>query len=178
MSQAGIISTEADPTLPTTFVEDFGVAVPAANTLNIVGGSSIQDNTNGIFTEGAGNTVTVFLSNRFDSAVSTTGDETKTLVSFDMGVNPNTFFFTFKIASFEATTPAGAGYNYFSAARTDGIAATVIEGGPVTGTIEDDELKPCDINVLAVGNNVQVRVTGVVGLTISWFLSGTYISAL
>lgn len=53
MSQGGIISaTGSNPGIPSSFVEDVGVATPAANILNIVGGSGIQ-------TTGAGNTVTI-----------------------------------------------------------------------------------------------------------------------
>lgn len=53
MSQAGAISsTGTNPEIPTDFVTDSGIAVPAADTLNIVGGA-------GITTSGAGNTVTI-----------------------------------------------------------------------------------------------------------------------
>lgn len=55
MSQAGILNvTSSTPAIPTNFVTDAGIAVPAANTLNILGGP-------GIATSGAGNTVTISL---------------------------------------------------------------------------------------------------------------------
>lgn len=50
------ITIEAAGMLPTTFIEDSGVAVPVANILNIFG-------TNGISTTGAANTVTVTSAN-------------------------------------------------------------------------------------------------------------------
>jgi hypothetical protein len=53
MSQAGIASlSKATPTIPTQFTEDSGVAVPAANNLNIFGLSGSK-------TFGAGSTVTI-----------------------------------------------------------------------------------------------------------------------
>lgn len=53
MSQAGIASlTKSTPTIPTQFTEDSGVAIPAANNLNIFGGP-------GIHTSGSGSTVTI-----------------------------------------------------------------------------------------------------------------------
>lgn len=53
MSQAGISnSTSASPAIPTQFTTDSGVAVPAANNLNVLGGV-------GTSTSGAGSTITI-----------------------------------------------------------------------------------------------------------------------
>ena len=53
MSQSGEINVVSNtPAIPTSFVTDSGVAVPVANTLNVLGGT-------GITTAGAGNTVTI-----------------------------------------------------------------------------------------------------------------------
>lgn len=55
MSQAGIlkvIPAILPPSVPTTFTEDSGSAVPALNNLNIIGGA-------GITTSGSGSTVTI-----------------------------------------------------------------------------------------------------------------------
>lgn len=52
MSQAGPLNESGNPAVPTSFVTDAGTAVPAANTLNILGGTEIT-------TTGAGNTVVI-----------------------------------------------------------------------------------------------------------------------
>ncbi len=53
MSQAGELDViSAHPEIPTIFQTDSGVAIPAANTLNVFGGTDIQ-------TAGAGNTITI-----------------------------------------------------------------------------------------------------------------------
>ncbi len=54
MSQVikNLASGPVPPTVPTLFVEDIGNAVPAANILNVIGGTGIQ-------TSGSGNTITI-----------------------------------------------------------------------------------------------------------------------
>lgn len=56
MSQSGVIDiVQNTPSIPTTFVTDSGIAVPVANTLNVLGGA-------GIATSGSGSTLTISLS--------------------------------------------------------------------------------------------------------------------
>lgn len=53
MSQAGVLDVlSSNPTIPTSFVTDSGTAIPALNTLNVLGGT-------GITTAGAGDTITI-----------------------------------------------------------------------------------------------------------------------
>lgn len=52
MSQIYKSAVGSTPSIPTSFVTDSGIAIPAANILNVVGGSGIQ-------TSGSGNTITI-----------------------------------------------------------------------------------------------------------------------
>jgi len=52
LSQSGPLNISATPSVPTLFVTDFGNAIPAANTLNVLGGTDI-------ITSGAGNTLLI-----------------------------------------------------------------------------------------------------------------------
>lgn len=59
MSQAGLIDVEqANPQIPTSFVTDSGIAIPIANTLEILG-LLVGPDSNPIRTTGSGDTVTV-----------------------------------------------------------------------------------------------------------------------
>src|SRR5271169_4594559 len=52
MSQAGVISVSSMPSVPIQFTTDSGVAVPAANNLNVFGAG-------GVHTSGSGSTITI-----------------------------------------------------------------------------------------------------------------------
>ena len=53
MSQAGsVAAAQIGPTIPTQFTTDDGIAVPAANNLNVDGGTNVQ-------TSGSGSTITI-----------------------------------------------------------------------------------------------------------------------
>jgi hypothetical protein len=180
VSQAGIISTTSGPVppaVPTSFVTDVNSpAIPVANVLNALGGDTTADNANGIRTDGSSgsNTLTVQLTNRLQGTVSTSGAVTGDLITFALGATPGTYKFTFNIAGFNASTPAGLGYDIDASVRTDGATATVIST-PDGDEDEDAALINADWDVIGSGNSVILRVTGVAGLDINWSSVGYYV---
>jgi hypothetical protein len=169
MSQAGIINDSGMPAVPTVFVTDAGNAVPALNVLNVVtpGGG-----TAGISTSGAGNTITVTLSGSLVGTGQTIGAVTDDLITIPLGAVPTTYIIEAKVVGFEATTPAGCGYNLIGVACTDGAAASIVT--PQDKYLaENPALHGSDGNFVAVGNSIVIRVLGTIGLTIQWRASAT-----
>lgn len=168
------------PTVATSYVTDVNSpAIPAANVLNVPGNTSSSNNAHGIQTDGSSgsNTLTVQLTNRLQGTGTTVGATTADIVTFSLGATPGTFFFTFQIAAFESGTPSGAGYGSFSTARTTGAAATIV-GDTDSVVHEEAALITTDFNLVASGNNVILRVTGVAGLTVDWSIVGYYVRAI
>lgn len=181
MSQSGILSdTTSGAADIETLTGDSGGAVgpDGAFNLNIVGGSSETFNLDGLQTEGSPgtNTITINLMNTASGTGQTIGAVTDDVITFAMGASPRTCTFDIKIASFESTTPAGAGYNIFGAARTDGASATLV-GTPDVVTNEEVALAAASADLVVSGNNAIIRVTGVAGLTINWTAQEIYTEA-
>lgn len=120
MSQAGPLETVGgSPTIPTEFDTNAGMAVPAANILNILG-----DNTQGINITGSGNTVTVVGINASTSQ--------KGVASF----NPADFSVTSGVVSLisssGAYTAINAANSPYTVLSTDYYISVDSSGGPVT----------------------------------------------
>lgn len=163
MSQAGILNvTASNPAIPTSFDTDAGVAVPAANTLNIVGGP-------GITTSGAGNTVTISLSVPSVPWVIVTSADNPVLMIV------NTGYIAKGVGSVNFTLPAAAavgdiihveGYaNLWTIAQNAGqriflgIAQTTtgVLGSLAATTISDA------VTLLCVTANTEFKITSSVG---------------
>lgn len=172
MSQAGIINSTGMPAVPTSFVTDAGIAVPALNVINIVtpGGG-----TQGITTSGAGNTITITLSGETVATGQTIGAVTLDLITINLGAVATTYQFNCNIAGFEATGPSGCGYLVVGSIKTTGAASSMIPDPDYSTISEDAPLIPADIDMLAVGNTVVFRVTGVAGLTINWAAKSNFL---
>lgn len=168
---AGGIATEYDTDVNSP-------ANPALGVLNVVGGSSTDNNADGIQTDGSSgsNTVTVQLTNRTPGTGQTVGNVTDDVITFAMGGSARTCSFFVYVAAFESTTPAGASYKIFGGVRTTGAAATLC-GVPDIITNEEAALTAASVSLIVSGNNAIVRVTGVLGLTINWTAQLTYIEA-
>lgn len=137
----------------------------------------IEDNVAaGIQTRGdaAGNTIYVQLTNRLRGTASVTGAVTVDLITFDLGDTPAVFRFRYEVTGRDTTSGDGVGYSGFCSVRTDGASATVIQT-PFFDSDEDASLSGALIDVVASGNNMILRVTGVAGQTISYNALGEYI---
>ncbi len=182
MSQAGIINIAGGggggAPIQTLTGDSGGPVSPTANNINVIGGSSTVNNPLGFTVIGtpATSTETFTLTNRFHNSATTIGATTADIITFALGATPGCFFFNFGVSVFNASTPAGAGYETYTTVRTDGATATII-GDTDSITHEDAALITTIAQVVVSGNNVIFRVTGVAGLTIDWQLVGNYIEA-
>lgn len=156
-----------------------GPAIPSGNNLNVFG-LTLEDNVeNGILTNGQSDILYVALTNRIVGSVTTVGNTTETLATFNCGIvgvaTPGAFKFKFEVIGFNNSTPAAAGYAIDASARTNGTTATIVET-PDADEDEDPILQAqADWDVTSSGNNVLLSVTGVTGLTINWKVVGYYV---
>jgi len=96
----------------------------------------------------------------------TIGAVTADLLTIPLGATPGTFQFEARVKAFEATIPAGAGYNIYGTFTTDGLVATLVGQQPIFN--EDAALSPADAYFIPSGNNAVLQVLGVALLTIEW----------
>jgi hypothetical protein len=147
-----------------TLTGDVGGAVgaDAAFNINLLTGDGLTST--GV---PASNTLTFTLDGYSKGTGQTIGAVTADLITIALGATPTTYIVEAKVAGFEATNPAGVGYNLIASVRTTGIAATII-GAQDKIVQEEAALTGCDANMVAVGNTLVVRVTGNAGLTVNW----------
>lgn len=167
------------PTVATQYDTDSGSAVPALNILNVLGNDTTANNPNGITTTGAGNTVTVLLTNRAYGTATTIGATSTAAITMPAGATPGTYTLDVKISGFTAAgvgAPLGVGYTITAAIRTTG-AATVLIQNQQADQFEEGALSPGLGNVTVSANDIVVSVTGVAGYTINWVAELNYIFA-
>lgn len=165
------------PVVATTYVTDVNSpAIPAANILNVLGNDTTANNNNGLRTDGSSgsNTLTVQLTNRLQGTGSTIGATTADLVTFPLGATPGAFNFEIKVIGFDSATPSATGFTILGTMRTTGVAAALV-GTPDETVVEDVAMISADVDMVASGNNLIIRVTGVAGLSISWNTVSTYV---
>lgn len=100
------------------------------------------------------------------SLATTVGAVTANIITIPLGATPATFQISGIVKAFEATGPAGAGYEVYGTVRTDGVTATLIGNQDVFN--EDASLANADAYFTVSGNNAILQVLGVALLTINW----------
>jgi len=178
------------PDIPTSFTTDYksdftagGTSIPAANVLNVVGGNDNADpltNDNGIATQSdpnGGPNLLVLLTNRLFGGTSNIGVGPNNIITFALqSGSSQAYQFQFQVVGRDIGTGDSLGYTIFSAAKTDGTTASIIE----TPYIDIDQSPSLVIggataSFIASGNNVILQVSGVLGHTITYKAVGTYI---
>lgn len=173
MSQAGIINTTSGPvppTVATSYVTDVNSpAIPAANVLNVLGGSTSSNDVDGIRTDGSSgsNTLAVQLTNRIQATVTTTDATLTTIATFPLGATPGVYTMEGKYSGFIPALNRGGSYFCDASARTDGATATEI-GSDIDTIFEDVAMVSSDVFFTVSANNVLIQVQGIAATTINW----------
>lgn len=167
------------PSVPTSFITDVrSPAIPIANILNDIGGSTSVNNVNGIQTDGGNgsNTLTTQLTNRITGSVTTNNSTPVTISTFSLGTTPAVFVFDIQISSFNVTDINGDGYFISGSARTDGTTAVLC--GTPDKIINEEVVDTADANMIVSGNNVIIQATGITAKTHRWQSLSTYVQVV
>lgn len=178
MSQFFVQTSASGPPPPpyvqTSFVTDSGTAIPSAEfILNVNGGTSTVNNTNGIQTianPNSSNNLVIDLTNRAVGSTSTTGAASSNIITLPLGVTPAVYTFDIAVAGFAKTgtgSPAGCGFTIVGSVRTTGSAATLIPNQAVDH-FEEFELIGVTSTLGVSGNSAIVTVTGIAGFGMDW----------
>jgi len=166
------------PEVATEYDTDIGVAIPVANILNILGGSTSDFTDNGIQViadPDGGNTVVVQETARLVGSGASFNANPVDLITFDLtpfGVA--VFRFEFYVTGLAPISGDGVGYTMFASAKTDGATATVV-ATPFSDNDEDASLLLATLVFTSSGNNIILRATGVAGLQVRYKAIGTYV---
>lgn len=179
MSQFYIGLTEGalPPSVPTSFVTDSGTVIPAANIVNVNGGSTTANNDDGIqaiANPDLSNNLEILLTNRLTGTATSTNGSVENLVTFALGASVATYRITFDVSGRDTVSGDGVGYTLWGTVKTNGAAASIISS-PFIDNDEDASLLGADITLIASGNNAILRVTGVAGRTINYKAVGQYV---
>ena len=180
MSQAGELNTAQGPVPPyvaTSYVTDVNSpAIPAANILDVFGGTLDINNNNGIQTDGSSgsNVLTIQLTNRIQGTVTTSDATPTTLASFDLGTTPGVYTFDIQISGFDTTDKLGAGFFISGSIRTTGLVGTVCGTPDKIDNLETGLVGP-DATLTVSGNDAIIQVTGKAATDINWRTIATYV---
>jgi hypothetical protein len=168
MSQFFVETTSGNlpPSVPTSFPTDSGTAIPVANVLNVVtpGGG-----TQGIMTTGAGNTITISLTDSVLTGTATTVGATTANINvlIPAPTSNSTVNIRASVAGYDQTTGLAVGAEMIGTVVNNAGVVHVI-GTPDVTKNNDLGLALTNVDLSVSGTNVQVRVLGVAGKTIQW----------
>ena len=162
----------------TQLTTDDGVVTPAGGNVNLLADDTTANNVNGITVDGnTANTATILLTNRLQGTGTSTNASNADLITLDLGGSAAVYRFEFLVAGRSTAGAAtGQGVSYFltGAVRTDGATATIIST-PFQDVDEDAALIGGAAAIVASGNNLILRLVGILGETISYNSVGSYV---
>lgn len=140
----------------------------ATKAITLEGGTGID-----VVENVGGNKLTIQLKGGITGTGSTVGAVTADLITLDLGAVPSSYLLKVDVMGFESTTPAACSYRLRGGFRTTGAATTEL-GTDIGNTFEEAALAAAKVELIASGNNVIVRSTGIIGLTVSWTATLTF----
>jgi len=170
----GVSSGDLPPEVPLQFTTDDGVAVPAANNLNVIGASSSVNYDTGIYTTSPGNNDDLFivLSNRFTNSVQTT-DAADTVLVDQQLTEDGVYTFEVKVSAYNVTDLLGAAYSlFFGIILTSGTATKLGLEDKITNA--QGAMVNCVVSVSTTDDRIIITVNGLAGKTIEWLATATY----
>ena len=170
MSQVykSLTSGPVPPAVPTTFTTDSGSAIPALNILNVLANDTIANDTDGLTTQGAGNTVTVLLTNRvsIDSITSDGAGQTQNIVIMTP-TTATSITFRVLVSGYDAINNVAIGGEQIGLVRTLGGVVTVV-GTNDTFDESDAVLGAADWNIISSSPTLSMQFVGLAGRVINW----------
>lgn len=174
----GVTAGNLPPSVPTSFITDSGTAIPAANTLNVNGGSTNLNNNNGIEfianPNGSDNLIGE-LTNRLQNSITTTNATPTAISTLPLGSTPGVYTFDVNLAAYDLTDVLGTGFSIFASVRTTGTAANLCGTADIIANPENGTIAPAAATIVTSGNNAVIQVTGIAGKTIDWNSVAIYV---
>lgn len=165
------------PTVATSYVTDVNSpAIPAANVLNVIGGSTQTHDDEGIRTDGSSgsNTLTVQLTNRAFGSTSTVGAVTSNILTIAMATN-SALTITGVVTGFSSTGTNMAGAEFTAMFVRGAGAVTFVDG--TSELSQTSGLPDIDVTASASGGDALIGVLGQAGFTINWKATAQLLTA-
>ena len=174
MSQGGILQdkTTALADIETLTADSGGAVGPnGVGNVDFVGGTNLT--TVGV---PGSNSITINQDNVEFGTAQTIGAVTADIITVACGATPGSYQVQSQVSAFESSTPAGGGFRLVNGVRTTG-AASILTGTTDNTINREVAIAASNADIVVSGNNIIVRVTGVIGLTMQWTAKLQYVFA-